>query len=151
MVARARDNEAMAAGIIRCPGCEQRNRVPAQAAGKPVCGTCRVPLPWITDADDDTFAAVAERSPVPALVDMWARWCLPCRLLNPGLRRLAGDLSGRVKLVKVDVEKAPLLRQRFAIQAVPTLLIVRDARVVARRVGGAPTADLREWVEGVLT
>src|SRR5690348_8110408 len=94
--------------IAPCPACGRKNRVPAAAAtGTPRCGNCRAPLPWIVDAGDDTFAAVTETSTVPVLVDLWAPWCGPCRMVSPALETLAGDLAGRIKLVKVNVDEAP--------------------------------------------
>lgn len=133
--------------IVSCPACGQRNRVPASASGKPACAKCKSALPWVADAGDDTFATIAEQSPIPALVDMWATWCAPCRAVSPALEQVARELAGRVKLVKVDVDKAPRLSQRFQIQAVPTLMIVRDGQVVARQAGAVPPAQLRRWVE----
>ncbi len=140
----------MPARLIKCPSCGRTNRVPAAASGIPRCGSCRGPLPWITDAGDDTFAEIAEQSSVPALVDMWAPWCGPCRMVSPALEQVATDLAGRVKLVKVDVDQAPKLQRRFDVRAVPTLMIMRDGQVVARRAGAAPASDLRPWVEHAL-
>jgi thioredoxin 2 len=133
--------------IVTCPRCGQRNRVPPSASGVPACGKCRGHLPWIADAGDDTFAAVAEKSPLPVLVDMWAPWCGPCRMVGPALERVAGELAGTVKLVKVNVDTAPRLSERFSVRAVPTLLVMRDGRVIARQSGAAPAAALRRWVE----
>ncbi|BCY09482.1 thioredoxin [Actinoplanes sp. L3-i22] len=135
------------ADIVACPACGQRNRIGAAATGKPVCGKCRAALPWIADAGDDTFAAVAEKSPMPVLVDMWAPWCGPCRTVGPALEQVARELAGRVKLVKVDVDQAPGLARRFAVQAVPTLLLLDGGQVKARQSGAAPAAVLRRWVE----
>jgi thioredoxin 2 len=104
-------------------------------------------MPWIADAGDDTFTAVAEKSPLPVLVDMWAPWCGPCRMVGPALERVAGELAGTVKLVKVNVDTAPRLSERFSVRAVPTLLVMRDGRVIARQSGAAPAAALRRWVE----
>jgi thioredoxin 2 len=133
--------------LVRCPRCGQTNRVPAAASGTPRCGKCHEPLPWIVDAADDTFAEIAEKSALPVVVDLWAPWCGPCRMVSPALAQVAEQLAGRVKLVKVNVDNAPRLQQRFGIQAIPTLLIMRDGKVVAQRAGAAPAADLRAWVE----
>ncbi|WP_113703787.1 thioredoxin [Nonomuraea lactucae] len=136
--------------VVTCVNCGRQNRVPAAAEGRPRCGNCHQPLPWIADAGDDTFAEVAERADLPVLVDFWAQWCAPCRAVTPALEQLAHEMAGRVKLVKVDVDRAPALSQRFTITAVPTLMMLNEGRVVAQRAGGAPPAQLREWVEGTL-
>jgi thioredoxin 2 len=140
----------MAEGIVACPHCGRRNRVPAAASGRPQCGDCHRPLPWVVDAGDDTFAEVVERATIPAVVDMWATWCGPCRMVSPALEQVARELAGRVKLVKVDVEAAPKLAERFTVQAVPTLMVMRNGQVIARRAGAAPAATLRTWVEQAL-
>jgi thioredoxin 2 len=134
----------------RCPHCGRRNRVPAAGAGTPRCGNCHQPLPWIVDAGDDTFAEVAERASVPVLVDLWAPWCGPCRMVSPALAQVATELAGRVKLVKVNVDEAPRLQQRFGVQAIPTLLVLQAGQVTARQTGAAPAAQLRAWVEQAL-
>jgi thioredoxin 2 len=137
----------MSAEVVRCPHCGQRNRVPAVASGIPRCGNCHRPLPWIVDAGDDTFASVAEAASVPVLVDLWAPWCGPCRMVSPALEQLATELAGKIKLVKVDVDNSPGLQQRFSVQSIPTLLLLRDGQVAGRQVGAAPAAQLRSWVE----
>jgi thioredoxin 2 len=136
--------------IVTCPNCSKRNRVPAAADSVPKCGNCHQPLPWIADAGDDDFAEVAERSPVPVLVDMWATWCGPCRMVSPALEQLATERAGQIKLVKVDVDAAPRLSQRFEIRAFPTLMVLRDGEVVARQAGAAPVPVLRNWLDGAL-
>ena len=140
----------MAGGLIRCGHCGQMNRVPAAAAGTPRCGKCHQPLPWIADADDTTFSDVAEAAKIPVIVDLWAPWCGPCRLVSPALEQLARDLAGRVKLVKVNVDDSPQVSQRFDAQAIPTLLVLRGGRVAARQTGAAPLPVLRTWVENAL-
>jgi thioredoxin 2 len=139
----------MPSRIVPCSTCGQRNRVPAAAAGTPRCGRCRSVLPWVVDAGDEDFAEVAEQSPVPVLVDLWATWCGPCRAVSPALERLATTCAGRVKLVKVDVDAAPRLARRFGVQAVPALVLDRG-EVVARQAGAAPEPALRAWLEGAL-
>src|SRR3954453_21398143 len=140
----------MSSRVVTCVQCGQRNRVPGAAAGWPVCGKCRAAVPWIVDADDASFGEVAERSSTPVVVDLWAPWCGPCRMIGPALEQVAGDLAGTVKLVKVNVDEAPGLQRRFDVRAIPTLMIVRDGAVVARQTGAASPAALRAWVESGL-
>ncbi|MEV7010869.1 thioredoxin [Streptosporangium sp. NPDC051022] len=137
----------MSANIVRCENCGRRNRVPSAAAGVPNCGDCHRPLPWIVEAGDDDFADVVEASGVPVIVDFWASWCGPCRMVSPALDRIAGDLAGRVKLVKIDVDRAPKLSERFAIRNIPYLMAVGAGHVVAERAGAAPEPELRAWVD----
>lgn len=136
--------------LVACPSCGKTNRVPGQAAGRPRCGNCTAGLPWIVSAGDADFAAVAERSPVPVLVDFWAAWCGPCRMVSPVLDKLARERPGHIKLVKVDVDASPGLSRRFDIQAIPTLMVLVDGKVVARQAGAAPADVLRRWLDGAL-
>ncbi len=134
--------------ITPCPSCGTKNRVPAAATGTPRCARCKSTLPWITDADDSSFAEIAERSPLPVVVDLWAPWCGPCRTVSPILEQLAGELAGRCKVVKVNVDDAPTTSARFGVQGIPTLVGLRDGREVARQVGAAPRERLRTWITG---
>jgi thioredoxin 2 len=140
----------MAGGTVRCEHCGTVNRVPAAAAGTPRCGKCHQRLPWIADADDTTFAEVAEAAKIPVVVDLWAPWCGPCRMVSPALEQLARDLAGQVKLVKVNVDNSPQISQRFGVQAIPTLLVLRHGMVAARQTGAVPLATLRTWVDNAL-
>jgi thioredoxin 2 len=136
--------------IVVCPSCGKRNRVPAAARGVPRCAQCRTHLPWIADADDTTFGAVAEQLNLPVLVDLWAPWCGPCRMVSPALENLARSHAGQVKLVKVNVDGSPMLSQRFGAQAIPTLLVLDHGAVVSRQIGAAPEHVLRSWLDGAL-
>ncbi|WP_416377115.1 thioredoxin [Arthrobacter sp. CDRTa11] len=136
--------------LIACPNCGKTNRIPAAATGHPRCGSCRQDLPWIVNAGDDDFAVVAEQSPVPALIDFWAAWCGPCRMVSPVLDKLARERAGRIKLVKVDVDSSPGLSRRFDVQAIPTLMIIVGGRVIARQAGAAPAGVLRSWLDDAL-
>ncbi|MCV7423087.1 thioredoxin [Mycobacterium yunnanensis] len=138
--------------ITTCPHCEKRNRVRGAATGRPRCANCGRWLPWIADADDGDFDEVVRTASLPVLVDVWATWCGPCRVVSPVLEQLATERSGELKLVKVDVDRAPAVGQRFAVQAVPTLLVVdRDGEVLGRRSGAAPVAALRDWLDHTLS
>ncbi|MFD1938335.1 thioredoxin [Nonomuraea mangrovi] len=140
----------MSSHIVTCAACGRKNRVPAAASGVPHCGHCHATLPWIADADDTSFAEVAEKSVIPALVDLWAPWCGPCRQVSPALEQVAAELAGQVKLVKVNVDDSPRISSRFDVTAVPTLLVMRNGEVISRQAGAAPAHVLRQWVTGVL-
>ncbi|MFD1547114.1 thioredoxin [Nonomuraea guangzhouensis] len=137
----------MISTTLACPNCGKRNRVPAAADGAPQCGNCHQPLPWTAEAGDDTFAEVAERSALPVIVDFWADWCGPCRMVTPALEQVSQDMAGRVKLVKVNVDRSPHLSERFTIKHIPTLMMMVRGEVVAQRAGAAPAHELRRWVE----
>jgi thioredoxin 2 len=136
--------------VVECHHCGRKNRVPAAASGVPRCGNCHQPLPWIVAASDDEFTDVVDHATIPVLVDLWAPWCGPCRMVSPALEQLARDLAGTIKLVKIDVDTAPKTAERFTVQAVPTLLILDHGRVIARQAGAAPTHVLRQWIDEAL-
>ncbi|RAX17414.1 thioredoxin [Pseudarthrobacter sp. AG30] len=140
----------METALIACPACGKTNRVPVRAAGHPRCGNCKADLPWIVSAGDADFAEVAEQSAVPVLVDFWAAWCGPCRMVSPVLDKLARERPGKIKLVKVDVDTSPGLSRRFDVQAIPTLMVIVDGKVVARQAGAAPADVLRSWLDRAL-
>ncbi|HKH04874.1 MAG TPA: thioredoxin [Acidimicrobiales bacterium] len=133
------------AEIVACPACGTRNRVPVTASGMPRCAACHTDLPWLVAAGEDDFDA-AVTAPVPVLVDLWAPWCGPCRMVAPGVERAATELAGRLKAVKVDVDQAPGVSARFGVQGIPTLLVLRDGRPVATQVGALPADRLVAWV-----
>jgi thioredoxin 2 len=133
--------------VIQCENCGRKNRVPAAASGTPRCANCHRPLPWITEAGDDNFAEVVEQASIPVLIDLWAPWCGPCHMVSPALERLAQEMAGRIKLVKVNVDAAPGVAARFGVQGIPTLVIMRGGQVVARQTGAQPEPALRAWLE----
>jgi len=134
------------AAIIACTNCGKRNRVAVVAQGVPRCGVCHSPLPWIVDADADQFDAAIDAS-VPVLVDFWAAWCGPCRMVTPIVERVARDHAGRMKVVKLDVDAAPEIAARHGAQSIPLLVVFRDGQELDRLVGAVPERRLRGWLE----
>jgi thioredoxin 2 len=134
------------APIVTCPNCGKRNRVAVSADGVPRCGNCHQPLPWIAEADAQTFES-AIRATVPVLVDFWAPWCAPCRMVSPIVERVGTGLAGRLKVVKLNVDEAPDIAARYDVQGIPLLVVIRDGNEVDRLVGAAGESQLRRFVE----
>jgi len=132
--------------VVVCPNCGTKNRVPAAAGGIPRCGNCQNALPWVVDASDADFPAVADGSSIPVLVDVWAPWCGPCRMVSPALEQLATEFAGRLKLVKVNADQSPGVSRRFEVQAIPTLVLLHRGTVVDKQIGAAPAPALRAWL-----
>ena len=131
---------------IECPNCGARNRVPASSTGVAHCGRCNQALPWITTAGDLDFDQVVTDSTLPVLLDLWAPWCGPCKIVEPGVRQAAQPYAGRVKAVKVNVDEAPAVAQRFESQSIPMILLLRRGDVHRRQIGALPPAALVSWV-----
>ena len=139
--------------LAACPHCGALNRVPpARLAERPDCGKCHRPLftgkPLVLDAAG--FALHVERSQVPVLVDFWAPWCGPCRMMAPHFEQAAAQLEPQVRLAKVDTEAEPALGSRFDIRSIPTLALFAGGREVARQAGAMGAADSVRWTRANL-
>lgn len=136
-----------------CPHCRSLNRVPAaRVADRPKCGQCHAPLFTghpiaLTSAD---FELHATRAEIPLVVDFWAPWCGPCRMMAPAYEQAAKLLEPHVRLAKVNTEEEQALAARFGITSIPTLMLFRDGREVARQPGAMGTQDIVRWVRSRL-
>jgi thioredoxin 2 len=133
--------------VITCHHCGKRNGVRPAANGRPLCKGCRQPLAWVVDATEDSFDEEI-RSSLPVLVDFWATWCGPCRMVAPALESIARRFAGTLKLVRVDIDRAPAVAQRFGVQGVPSLVLLRGGAEADRKVGAQPERALEEWLRG---
>jgi len=97
---------------------------------------------------DQSFDSEVLKADGPVLVDFWAEWCGPCKVLSPIIDELAGELEGKVKVVKINIDQAPDAPTKYGVRGIPTLMIFKNGQVVDTRVGGMPKAQLAEWIEG---
>jgi thioredoxin 2 len=128
--------------ILTCTNCSKKNKIRPSERGSPHCGECGEALPWLVNATDRTFPAEAASS-VAVVVDLWAPWCGPCRIVGPILESLSKEYAGRLKVVKVNVDENPGLSQQFQATSIPTLMVLKDGQVVDRIVGALPQNDLK--------
>jgi thioredoxin 2 len=134
------------ATIIQCPNCGTKNRVRPSPSGVPRCSVCQTLLPWIVETDQAGFDEEITAS-VPVLVDFWAPWCGPCRIVSPVVERVARANAGHLKVVKLNVDEAPAIAGRYGVQGIPLLVLIRDGQEVDRLVGAVPESQLTQWLQ----
>ena len=134
---------------IQCQFCQTWNRIDAaRAADRPRCGKCARPilLDRPLKLTDDTFDRTIESAELPVLVDFYADWCGPCRMMAPYVDQLASKTTGRVLIAKLDTDASPRTAQRFAILSIPTVMVFRGGKAVAQQAGAVPLAALEKML-----
>jgi thioredoxin 2 len=138
--------------VVSCPACGQKNRVAYERAGDTArCGQCKQPIPAPGEPIDVSSSADFDRlvstSAVPVVVDYWAPWCGPCRMVAPELQKVASRQAGRVLVVKVNTDELQDLGERFGIRSIPTLAVFSGGREVSRTMGARPAADIERFID----
>lgn len=136
---------------IVCPSCGALNRAPADKlheGARPKCGKCHEPMfkgTPVAALSAAAFDRYLTKGSLPVLVDFWAEWCGPCKMMAPMFARVAGALEPQVRLLKVDTEAVPDVAARYGIRSIPTLILFRAGREVARQPGAMDAAGIERW------
>jgi thioredoxin 2 len=124
--------------IIECTKCGSKNRIDPAKSGQAICGKCGAALSIQSqpvEINDENFFKMVVESPIPVLLDMWAAWCGPCRMIAPVINQLAGELAGKVLVAKLNVDENPRVTSSYGVHNIPTLLIFKGGKEVDRIVG----------------
>lgn len=137
---------------IVCPHCDSTNRVPAERLhDEPRCGRCKNAL--LPDAPIELSSANFDRhvgTELPVVVDFWAAWCGPCKMMAPQFERAAAELAPTVRLAKLDTEAAQDIAARYGVRSIPTLIAFRNGRELARQAGAMDAGSIVAWIRGAV-
>ena len=134
---------------VVCPTCDATNRIPVdKLAARPACGKCHKPLfkgkPVVLN--DENFKKHVNRTDVPVVVDFWAPWCGPCKMMAPAFEKAATSLEPQVRLAKLNTEDEQGIAGKLNIRSIPTLVIFKNGREIARQAGAMSENDLKSWI-----
>ena len=138
-----------ASHVVVCPHCQSANRVPAaRLHDAPKCGNCKEPLftGRPIELTDQTFDRYVNKSDLPLVVDFWAPWCGPCKMMAPFFEQAAAEMGPRIRFAKVNTDENPGLARRYQIQSIPTTAAFRNSQEVARQPGAMNLAQLQQWI-----